>query len=238
MPATLHHRPLPTTIGRARANRRLTSARRFLMPARISSFARAPTAGDAPEHRTSWPMRKSFLLLAAAVLTGLVLLSPAQASAALPDCNAVDFQQACSFTGNDDFTDTALCDFPVEVHATSRARYRPFFATDGSGNLASETYHVDSRATIVNAATGRFFTDGGVVNRHRTFLPGGLVRLRETGVFHNARMDDGQRLFHQSGEHLALLAPDGHVIHEVFHGHFESEAAFPGKVCPLLAQPA
>jgi hypothetical protein len=238
MPATPHHRPSPTTIGRAGADRHLTPKRRFLMPAGIATFAQDRTAGDHPSHPRSWPMRRAFMLLAASVVAGLVLLSPAQASAAMPDCNAVDFQQACSFSANDDFTDIVLCDFPVEVHATSWTRYRPFFATDGTGNKASETVHTRSRATIVNAATGRFFTDGGVVNQHRTFLPDGTVRLRETGVFHNARMDDGRRLFRQFGEHLALLDPDDNVINEVFHGHFESEAAFPGKVCPILAQPA
>jgi hypothetical protein len=238
MPATLHHHPSPTTIGPVGANRRLTSTRTFLMPTRRVTSARAPTANEHRSHRRSRPTRGTFMLLAASLLAGLVLLAPAQASAAMPDCNAVDFQQACSFSSHDDFTDTVLCDFPVEVHATGHTRYRPFFATDRSGNLASETFHASSQATIVNAATGRFFTDGGDINRHRTFLPDGTVKLRETGLFHNARTDDGQQLFHQSGEHLALLDPDDNVINEVFHGNFESEAAFPGKVCPILAQPA
>ena len=179
-------------------------------------------------------------LLAAVTLAGLVLLLPAAASAATPDCFDVDFQQACAFSGQDDFTDTGLCDFPVQVHATQVTRYRPVFATDSSGNLARETFFVRGQATIVNEATGRFFTDGGNITRRRTFLPDGTIQLLETGLFHNARMDDGQLLFHQSGTHSALLDADEQVIPgtEVFHGNFEPEADFPAKVCPLLAQPA
>jgi hypothetical protein len=53
-------------------------------------------------------------------------------------------------------------------------------------------------------------------------------------------MDDGHLLFHQAGTHSALLDADEQVIPgtEAFHGNFEREAAFPAKVCPLLAQPA
>lgn len=195
-----------------------------------------------PTHRSGRTDRHrhgAFALLAAATLAGLVLLLPAPASAATPNCLDVDFQQACIFSGQDDFTDTVLCDFPVQVHATQETRYRPVFATDSSGNLARETFFVRSRATIVNEATGRFFTDGSNITRRRTFLPDGTIELLETGLFHNVQMDNGQLLFHQSGTHSALLDADEQLIPgtEVFHGNFEPEAAFPAKVCPLLAQP-
>jgi hypothetical protein len=184
--------------------------------------------------------RTAFAVLAAAALAGLVLLLPAPASAATPNCFDVDFQQACVFSGSNTFTDTVLCDFPVQVHATDVTRYRPVFATDGSGALVGETFFVRGGATIVNEATGRFFTDGSTITRRRTFLPDGTIQLRETGLFHNARTDVGQLLFHQSGTHTATLDPDEQVIPgtEVFHGNFQLEAAFPAKVCPVLAQPA
>jgi hypothetical protein len=58
-----------------------------------------------------------------------------------------------------------------------------------------------------------------------------------TGIIRNAVVDDGQRLFRQSGNHSVLLDPAGNVLAEVFHGHWDSEAAFPGDVCPILAEP-
>jgi hypothetical protein len=184
-------------------------------------------------------MRRAFAVLAALMLAGVVLVSPAPASVSKPDCFEVEFQQACTFPADEDFTDTVLCAFPVEVHVTGLIRYRPVFASDGSDTLTRETFKFHFRATITNPTTGRFFTDPSDFVRRRTFLADGTIRLREAGRFHDARMDDGQRLFHQSGIHMALLSPDEQVIPgtEVFRGNFESEAAFPGKVCPLLAQP-
>src|SRR5215212_10222672 len=84
----------------------------------------------------------AFALLAAVTLAGLVLLLPAPASAATPDCFDVDFQQACVFSGQDDFTDSGLCDFPVQVHATQVFFFRDAAATESSGNLARETFFV------------------------------------------------------------------------------------------------
>jgi hypothetical protein len=182
-------------------------------------------------------MRRSFVVLAASMVFGLVFLAPGRASAAMPDCEAVDFQQTCVTPVDLDFTDTVLCDFPVQVHVSGWIRYRPFFANDGSGNLTSEEAHFRFRATIVNPATGRSFTDIGFFNERATFLPDGSVTIRDTGIVHNVRVDDGRRLFHQSGNHSVLVGPDGELIDEVFHGNFQSEPAFPGKICPILAQP-
>jgi hypothetical protein len=50
-------------------------------------------------------------------------------------------------------------------------------------------------------------------------------------------VDDGQRLFHQSGQDSALIDPDGNLVQEIFHGRWDSEAAFPGEVSPILATP-
>jgi hypothetical protein len=183
-------------------------------------------------------MRSTRVLVAATMLVGAMLLAPARAYAAIPDCDAVDFQEACIIHVDLDFTDTVLCDFPVQVHVGGWVRYRPFFATDGSGNLASEEWHFHYLATIVNPATGRSFSDGsGNVNERVTHLADGTLEIRDTGIFHNAVTDDGQRLFHQSGNHSFVLGPDDELISEVFHGLWQSEEAFPGKVCPILAQP-
>ena len=182
-------------------------------------------------------MRRTFVFVVASVLAGLALLAPHRAQAKTPDCETVDFQQACTIFAEIDFTDTNLCDFPVEVHVDIRNRYRPFFANDGSGNPTSEEVHLRFDATIVNPATGRSFFDGSNFNQRATFLPDGSVEIRETGILHNAVVDTGQRLFHQSGNHSVLLDPGENVIAEVFHGNWESEAAFPGDVCPILAQP-
>src|SRR4051794_35306175 len=106
-----------------------------------------------PTHRSGQTDRRhhgAFALLAAATLAGLVLLLPAPASAAAPDCFAVDFQQPCRLCGKDAFTDTNLCGFPVEVTVSQTAEYEPFFAKDGSGQLTRETDHVLTSATIVN----------------------------------------------------------------------------------------
>ena len=183
-------------------------------------------------------MRRALVLLAALMLIGLALLSPARASASTPDCFSVDFQQTCVLPADDDFTTTGLCAFPVEVHVRGYTRFRFVFANDGTNNLVSRTLQSHQRATIVNPVTGRFFTDGSDFTAHETFLPDGSFEARSTGLFHNARMDDGRLLFHQSGSHSALVSPDDETIPgtDVFRGNFESEAAFPGTVCPLLAQ--
>lgn len=92
-------------------------------------------------------------------------------------------------------------------------------------------------ATIVNPATGRSFFDGSNFNERAVFLPDGSVVIRRTGIFHNAVVDDGQRLFHQSGQDSVLFDADDQVVDEIFHGRWDDEAAFPGNVCPILAVP-
>jgi hypothetical protein len=180
-------------------------------------------------------MRRALVFLIASALVGVVLLSPARALASTPDCFAVDFEQACVYQVDQDFTDTVLCPFPVQVHVGGWVRFRPFFATDGGGGDETHSHFL---ATIVNPATGRSFSDGGGnVNQRVTELPDGNLEIRQTGIFHNAVTDDGQRLFHQSGNHSFLVGLDGELISEVFHGLWQSEAAFPGEVCPILAQP-
>ena len=175
------------------------------------------------------------ILLAASALAGFALVSPGGAAAKTPDCFDVDFAQACFSPLDSDFTDTVLCDFPVDVNVSGSLRYRPFFTA--SGDLASEETHFLFRATIVNPATGRSFNDNSDFNRRATFLPDGSVEIRDTGIQHNARVDDGRRLFHQSGNHSVLIGPDEQTVSEVFNGNWQSEAAFPGQVCPILAQP-
>jgi hypothetical protein len=184
-------------------------------------------------------MRRALLVFAASLLAGLVLLTPSRAAAAppIPDCFEVDFAHACYSPLDLDFIDEELCDFPVAVHVSGWIRYRPFFAKDGSGDLVSDESHMHFRATIVNPATGRSFRDGSDFNARATVLPDGSVLIRETGILHNAVTDDRQRLFHQSGNHTMLIGPDDELIDEVFHGNWESGAAFPGKVCPILATP-
>jgi hypothetical protein len=195
-----------------------------------------PTHGSG---RTDRRRHRAFALLAAATLAGLVLILPAPASAAAPDCFAVDFQQPCRLSGADAFTDTGLCAFPVEVTVSQTAEYQPFFATDGSGQLTRETDHVLTSATIVNPATGRSFTDGGQTSDRATYLPDGSVEIRTTGILHNARVDTGQLLFHQAGYHSVLIGADGQLLSQVFHGNFfESGSEFAAEVCPILAQPA
>lgn len=182
-------------------------------------------------------MLRRFALLAASLLTGAVLASPGPAAAATPDCFAIDFQQACFSAFEDNFVDTVLCPFPVDVHVDGSIRYRPFLANDGSGDLTSEETHTVFRATIVNPATGRSFFDPSNFNTRATFLPDGSVEIRETGIRHNAVVDDGQRLLHQSGNHSVLIDPNDQTVGESFRGRWESEPAFPGKVCPILAVP-
>jgi hypothetical protein len=182
--------------------------------------------------------RRWYLVLLASASAGAMLLSPATASASVPDCFEVDFAEACAFSADADFTDAGLCAFPVEVHVTGAIRYRPFFSGDSTGEPLRERFHYRTRAKVTNLATGRFFTDGDDYSRSRIRLSDDSVIQRDIGLFHDARMDDGRRLFHQSGEHLALLDANDEAISEVFHGRFDSEAAFPGKVCPLLARAA
>jgi hypothetical protein len=178
------------------------------------------------------------LLLGLATLAGLTLLLAAPASAATQDCFDVDFQEQCELSNEFTFTDTVLCDFPVEVSVTTSLRYRPVFAKDGSGDLTSEVAHVRDHATIVNTATGRSFTDRDSFTDRTTYLSDGSVLLRTTGILHNARVDTGERLFHQSGNRSILIGADGEVLDEIVHGNFDYEPAFPGQVCPILAQPA
>jgi hypothetical protein len=195
-----------------------------------------------PTHRSGRTDRRrhgALALLAAATLAGLVLLLPAPASAAAPDCFAVNWQQPCRVSGADFFTDTGLCGFPVEVTVSQTGEYEPFFAKDGSGQLTRETDHVLTSATIVNPATGRSFTDGGQTSDRATYLPDGSVEFRRTGVWHNARIDTGQLLFHQAGYRSILIGADGLLLNEILHGNFfESDAEFAAEVCPILAQPA
>src|SRR6476469_6154970 len=165
-----------------------------------------------PPLERSTVMLRRFAVLAASLFSGLVLITPGGAAAApQPDCFDVDFGQACSSHFEDNFVDTVLCDFPVTVHVDGSIRYRPFPATDGSGNLTAEEQHIVSRATITTPATGRSFFDGSDFNTRATFLPDGSVAIRETGIRHNAVVDDGQRLLHQSGNHSALIDPDDQV---------------------------
>lgn len=182
-------------------------------------------------------IRRSCRLLLASAMAAAALVSPAAASATVPDCFEVDFARACAFSADVDFTDAGLCAFPVAVHVTGTIRYRPFFSDD-TAQPARERFHFRTRARVTNPGTGRFFTDRDNYTRTRILLPDDSVVQRDAGLFHDARIDSGRRLFHQSGEHLALLDPDGEVIREVFHGRFDSEAEFPGRVCPLLARAA
>ena len=183
-------------------------------------------------------MRRRPALIAASLLTALVLAWPGPAAAApAPDCFDTDFAQACFSSFHDVFVDDVLCDFPVDVDVVGSIRYRPYFAHDGSGDLASETSHLVFNATIVNPTTGRSFFDGSNFTDRATFLPDGSVEIRSTGIFHNARVDDGQRLLHQSGNHSVLIDSSDQVVEETFRGRWDSEPAFPGKVCPILATP-
>ena len=61
--------------------------------------------------------------------------------------------------------------------------------------------------------------------------------VRQTGILHNAVVDDGRRLFHQSGQHAELRDADDQLVDEIFRGRWDSEPAFPGDVCPILAVP-
>jgi hypothetical protein len=199
-------------------------------------LARSATPGHA---RATHRRRGAFVLLAAATLAALVLLLPAPASAAAPDCFAVNWQQPCHVSGADAFTDSGLCGFPVEVTVWQSGEYQPLFAKDGSGQLTRETDHIITSATIVNPATGRSFTDGGETSDRATYLPDGSVEFRRTGVWHNARIDTGQLLFHQAGFRSILISADGLLVDEALHGDFfESEAEFAAEVCRILAQPA
>jgi hypothetical protein len=180
-------------------------------------------------------MRRRLALLAASSLTGLALVSPGPSVAATPDCFATDFAGPCFSTFHDVFTDDVLCSFPVGVDVVGSIRYRPFFAKNGE--LTREESHTVFNATIVNPATGRSFFDPSNFNEQVTYLPGGFVEIRQTGVRHNARVDDGQRLFHQSGQNSVLIDADDNLVEEIFHGRWDSEAAFPGDVCPILATP-
>jgi hypothetical protein len=44
-------------------------------------------------------------------------------------------------------------------------------------------------------------------------------------------------LFHQSGNNSVLIGPDDELVAETLLGRWDSEPAFPGKVCPVLAVP-
>jgi hypothetical protein len=179
-------------------------------------------------------MRRRLALLAASSLTGLVLVSPGPAAATPPpDCFATDFAQACYSEFHDVFVDDVLCSFPVDVDVVGSIRYRPFVSQDGV--LVRENQHIVFNATIVNPANGRSFTDGSNFDERVTYLPGGFVEIRDTGIRHNARVDDGQRLFHQSGQHSVVVDADDQLVDEMYHGRWDSEPAFPGKVCPILA---
>jgi hypothetical protein len=181
-------------------------------------------------------MRRRLALLAASSLTGLVLAAPGPAAAApAPDCFQTDFSQACYSEFHDVFVDDVLCSFPVDVDVVGSIRYRPFLSQDGV--LTREQQHTVFNATIVNPATGRSFTDGSNFNTRVTHLPDGVVEIRDTGVLHNARVDNGARLFHQSGQHSVIVDADDQLVDEMFHGRWDSEPAFPGKVCPILGVP-
>jgi hypothetical protein len=220
--------------------RTLPLATALLALAHSTPAAPAIAAGNTPGHaRAAHRRRSTFVLLAAATLAGLVLILPAPASAATPDCNAVDFQEACRITQDFSFTDTQLCDaFPVEVTVSSAGMYRPVFAADGSGALTSATGEIRTLATILNPATGRSFTDRNTTTERKTYLPDGSLQIRWTGTLHHIRMDTGERLLHQSGNYSVLLTPDDEFISDASHGHFPSDATFGDEVCPLLAQPA
>jgi hypothetical protein len=195
-----------------------------------------------PDHgRATHRQRSAFVLLAAGALAGLTLLLPAPASAAMPNCDDVNRQEACRISIDVSFPDTNLggCAFPVDVTLAISGTYRPQFAADDSGNLTSEAANIRTRATIINPATGRFFTDGGASLETKTYRPdGSLAEVRFTGLLHNVRLDTGERLFHQSGINLVFFGPDGDFLYDITHGNFQSEDAFLSAICPLLAQPA
>jgi hypothetical protein len=195
-----------------------------------------------PDHgRATRRRRSGFVLLAAATLAGLALLLPAAAPAATPNCDDVNRQEACRIAIELSFTDTNLCAFPVDVTVAISGNYRPQFATDGSGNLTSEAGNIRNRATIINPATGRSFTDGSSYLETKTYRPdGSLAEIRYNGIRHNVRLDTGERLFHQSGIDLVFFGPDGEddFLYEITHGNFQPEDAFLGAICPHLAQPA
>jgi hypothetical protein len=193
-----------------------------------------------PDHgRATHRRRSAFVLLAAATLAGLTLLLPAPASAAMPNCDDVNRQEACRISIDLSFTDTNLCAFPVDVTVAISGTYRPQFATDGSGNLSSEAANIRNRATIINPATGRSFTDMGSYLETKIYrADGSLAEIRFTGILHNVQLDTGERLFHQSGNDLAVFDPNGDFLYDITYGNFQPENAFFGAICPLLAQPA
>ena len=182
-------------------------------------------------------MRRRIALLAVTSLTGLVLAAPAPAAPNEPDCFATDFATACFSSFHDVFVNDVLCSFPVDVDVVGSIRYRPFFANDGSGDLTSDEAHIVFNATIVNPATGRSFFDGSNFTERAVILPDGSLVIRRTGIRHNAVVDDGRRLFHQSGQDTELRDANDQLVDEIFHGRWDSEAAFPGDVCPILAVP-
>lgn len=164
-------------------------------------------------------------LLAATSLAGLALLPGAASAAPKPDCFETDFAGPCFSTFHDVFVDDVLCSFPVDVDVVGSIRHRP------------DADHIVFHATIVNPATGRSFVDPSNFTQHFTDLPDGSVVIRTTGVLHNARVDTGQRLFHQSGQHYELVSAGDELVEEYFHGRWDPEDAFPGEVCPMLAAP-
>jgi hypothetical protein len=205
-------------------------------PARAASSPSA-SGRNKPTSRTkgdSMP-RKLIALIGVATAALVATGAPAGASEQTPDCYAVAWQQPCIAPVDGQFTDTFMCDFPVHVTMSGWIRYRPFF--DDAGNLTRDENHALYRTTIVNPATGRSFTDRTDANVHARYLPDGSIELRGTGLFYNARVDDGQRLLHQSGNYSVLLGPDGQPSNERYHGNFQSDAGFPGTACPILAQP-
>ena len=154
-------------------------------------------------------MRRRPALIAASLLTTLVLASPGPAAAApAPDCFDTDFAQACFSSFHDVFVDDVLCDFPVDVDVVGSIRYRPYFARGGSGDLASEMSHTAStrRSSIPRRAdpssTGAASPTGRpsfqmAPSKSATLLPASSARARQ--------WNNSQRLLLQCRDHSMLV---------------------------------
>ncbi len=150
-------------------------------------------------------------LLCAAVLT---VLAASPAGAVPPERFTDEFA--------DEFTETAICGFPIDISFVGSVRGTEFF--DRAGNLVSVQVHGEDVGTITNPANGK--TAGGVDHWLETIDVVG-DEFAILGLFFHLNSRRGHRAarrrhirFDANGESIHLAGP-----HQAFEGDFAALCA-------------
>lgn len=151
-------------------------------------------------------------LLCAAVLT---VLAASPAGAVPPERFTDEFA--------DEFTETAICGFPIDISFVGSVRGTEFF--DRAGNLVSVQVHGEDVGTITNPANGEDCRGGDHWLETTDVVSGEFAIL---GLFFHLNfpgagivlLDAGHIRFDANGESIHLAGP-----HQAFEGDFAALCA-------------